>query len=132
MHTSGFSYRVGRAFWSVLRAYLLECLRGEVFNYFLLLLPRQLDGTAVFNNCSGYNTVVVYSFWTVLTCIFWIFLLGMVFHARMNDVQTSIQEFWPEYLMCKHLVLNKDNMGYEAQKTDTGCTAVSIFIKSQC
>jgi hypothetical protein len=28
----------------VLHAYLLDCLRGEGFNYRLLLLPGQLDG----------------------------------------------------------------------------------------
>jgi hypothetical protein len=60
------SYRAGRAFWSVIRAYLLKCLRDEVFNYSLLLLPGQLDGTAVFNSCPGYSTITVYFFCAVL------------------------------------------------------------------
>lgn len=58
----------------VLRAYLLECIWDEVFNYFLLLLPRQLDGAAVSNNCSGRCTAYC--------------LHVMFFHVRM---QTSIQ-----------------------------------------
>jgi hypothetical protein len=33
------------------RALTQEWPRGEVFNYFLLLLPRQLDGDVVSNNC---------------------------------------------------------------------------------
>jgi hypothetical protein len=31
-----------------------------------LLLPGQLDDTAIFNNCSGYSSVTVYSFCAVL------------------------------------------------------------------
>ena len=34
-------------------------LQDEVFNYSCLLLPRQLDGAAVLNNCPCYSRVTV-------------------------------------------------------------------------
>ena len=60
-------------------------LQDEVFNYSCLLLPRQLDGAAVLNNCPSYSIVTVYSFCVVLCHVLssHVFLdfLGMVFHA---------------------------------------------------
>jgi hypothetical protein len=36
------------------------------FNYSPLLLPGQLNGATVFNNCPGYSSVTIYSFCAVL------------------------------------------------------------------
>jgi hypothetical protein len=95
MHAPDFSsYRAGRAFWSVLHAYLLECFRGKVFNYFLFLLSRQLDGTAVFNNCPSYSTVTLYSFYVVL----WYVLSSRVFLGF-----SSVWSSTPEWLMCQSM-----------------------------
>ena len=95
-------YRVASTFWSVLRAYLLEFLQGEVFNYLIeepSCLRKRLASSIIIlyccldswteNNCPGYSRVTVYSFCAVLhrtqIVSFWIFF-GMVFHARMIDV----------------------------------------------
>ena len=72
-------YTAARAFWSILHAYLLEFLRGEVFNYLseepsclrkraassIIILYCCLDSWTE-NNYPGYSRVTVYSFCAVL------------------------------------------------------------------
>ena len=66
-------YRVASTFWSVLRAYLLEFLRGEVFTHLseepsclrkhlassIIILYCCLDSWME-NNCPGYNREEIY------------------------------------------------------------------------
>ena len=72
-------YRVVSTFWSVLRAYLLEFLRGEVFNYLIeepSCLRKRLASSIIIlyccldswteNICPGYSRVTAYSFCAVL------------------------------------------------------------------
>ena len=73
------SYSKKGALWSVLQAYLLEFLRGEVFTHLSeepsCLRKRLASSIIIFyccldswteNNCPGYSRVTVYSFCAVL------------------------------------------------------------------